>query len=362
MPESSRDAATTIGPWSADELRQTAIEESGPGTDYDLDDDVRFKSNVAQLVSRRQARAEAKEDPVRPAVFLLHPRIDDPRCEERFPMLNNGLTPINGRLWFVNAAVVSGRYLDLADRSDDDIFRLVTDDLALGSTPAIVLDPRLGGPEIRYYSEGLALEDRYESLRLDCSTLQLSDVLSAIDRVYAACLITSDIQPKSAKLWAEKDRWVPSSDAEELIQLHLKAGLAGAFPTCTIRDEQPMPVGRLDLIVLERIYSGDGYSTTCHAVLELKVLRSFQGKRASVVSPKVTREWIKSGVKQAFAYGQDQLARSTALCCFDMRQNDASEECFEHVRKLAEKLDVTLRRWFLYSKSEYYRDAIAAQR
>src|SRR5260370_14181059 len=55
---------------------------------------------------------------------------------KRVPMLDNGLTVLGGRLWFVNSGVFSGHYIELQDLDDHALFRLVTAVPALGRVPA----------------------------------------------------------------------------------------------------------------------------------------------------------------------------------------------------------------------------------
>ena len=76
------------------------------------------------------------------------------------------------------------------------------------------------------------------------------------------------------------------------------------------------------------------------------------------MSDKHTKDWVEEGVRQASAYRTNTSARWSALCCFDMRMDDAGDNaCFAHVEELADKLDVFLRRWFLYASSSAYRKA-----
>ncbi len=160
------------------------------------------------------------------------------------------------------------------------------------------------------------------------------------------------------KLWQDHEKWWPAKQAEALVQLHLKAGLAGAFLTCTVRHEQTMAEGRLDLQIEERDPLDPG-KVTHHAVLELKVLRSF-GETGKAYTEQDMLDWIESGVKQAAAYRDNKGARHAVLCCFDMRVEDTKEVCFAHVLDLARRLSVELKRWFLYGSSDLYRDALAS--
>lgn len=98
---------------------------------------------------------------------------------------------------------------------------------------------------------------------------------------------------------------------------------------------------------------------TRHAVLELKVLRSFffGGKP---VTDTETKGWIAEGVVQAAEYRDDRSALAAALCCFDMRKGDSLETCFTHVTDEAKKRNVTLRRWHIHNSAKAFRKAKAA--
>lgn len=274
-------------------------------------------------------------------------------------MLDNGLTPVTNRLWFVSEAVVTGHFLDLQEVEDDAMFRTVTDVLGLDHVPAVVFDPRVSDPETRYYPSGLGYPEVYEIVDLGTSPVTLDRIFAAIDRVYDTCLVTPDVQVEAGKLWTEKEKRWPAQDAEGRIQVHLKAGLSGAFPTCTVRHEQPGVGGRLDLQIEQADPDRTG-TVTQHATLELKVLRSFRST-GRPVGPQEMLDWVESGVKQAFAYGKDRSARATALCCFDMRKEQTGEACFDHVRDTATELAVRLRVWFLFASAEEFREVLARQ-
>jgi hypothetical protein len=269
-------------------------------------------------------------------------------------MLDNGLTAITGRIWFVGAGPASGYYIETNTTEDDALFNLITETLDHAATPAIVFDPRLSVPEVRYYSKGLGSLDSYETVKVSDVDIGIEDVLTVIDAVYKSCLVTPEVMTDQS-LWHNKDKFWPSENAEAMVQGKLHAGLAGAFPTCTVRPEQTMAEGRLDLQI-ERSEPLDRSKVTVHAILELKILRSF-GQTGRVVSKKYTRDWIEEGVKQAAAYRNGKGARWSALFCFDMRKENSGAKCFDHVKELAANLDVFLRTWFLYSRSVHYRRA-----
>ena len=352
------DTPPSLGPWDSADLVRTARDGVGIGADADLSAAIRFKAAVAKLLRRRRARVDAGSDPNLPAVFLLQATPPaSAGVAKREPTLNSGLIPMSGRIWFVGSAVVSGRSIACEIEDDDALFRLVTDTLDLGATPAIIFDPRSSASELRFYRNGMDDPERCDLLSFGDGEITLDRITAVIQHVYDQCLKTPEAQIHPGKLWADHKKWQAAKDAEALVHLQLKAGLAGAFLTCTIRHEQPMPEGRLDLEIEEADPLNSGHVTR-HALLELKILRSF-GCGGETYTAQQTLDWVRSGVEQAAAYRDNKNANYAILCCFDMRKSDTNEACFAHVRDLARSLSVELRRWFLYNTSKAYRAARA---
>ncbi len=347
-----------VGAWAGDDLSVVAAANVGLGADADLPDHVRFISGMIKLIARRRAHPTHAGDPNALAIFLLSS--EGPKgltSAKRVPMLNNALTPLAGRLWAVSAAVVAGHFIDLPTATDDEIFALVAGKEETKNARAIVYDPRTTPASIRYYPNGLEDVEVVSSLELTAN-VTLDAVFSAIDLIYETALVTPDAQQKAGKLWSDSDKWWVSKNAEDTVQLYLSVGLTMAFPHCTVRHEQPDVTGRLDLEIEERDPS-DGTTITRHAVLELKVLRSF-GSTGITRSDNDTAEWIKTGVEQAASYRDQRGVRAAALCCFDMRKT-LSAECFQHVAQMASSLKVELRRWYLFASAKEYRSYEAAQ-
>lgn len=356
MPTDPASDPPELGGWSPDEMRATVQEASPVGSDHGIDALMRFVRGVAALVRRRTALDKQAADPKKLSVFLLAPNAAEELARE--PMLDAGLTPIAGKIWFVNAPVVSGRARPLAVDDPDGVFRTVTDDLGLGDLPAVVVDPRLPKSAVRYYPHGLNALDTYEQVRLHCADVDLQQVCEVIERVYQQCLITPDAQPKGIKLWKDASKHRPQSDAEHRVQAFLKPGFAAAFPTCRVYDEFAGTMGRADLH-LEEQDPIDREKVTFLVVLELKILRSYSDG-GMAYSEADTNDWVDKGVKQAGSYRRERGHRVAALACFDMRASDDADACFEKVRHLAAEMKVDLRRWYLYASSELCRDANGA--
>jgi hypothetical protein len=355
-PESVERVAdiTAQGFWSNDALLQTLQQFRGVGADADLSDEVRFLVGVASLVRKRIDQGESDDKSQLPAIFLLHP--DPPTCEagRRYPMLDNGLERITGRIWFVNQVASDGTAIDVSAELDDhSLFQFTVEDLSAGALPAVIFEVRTPSPEIRFYPDGLRDTSNYRLLRIERTSITPDDVFEVIDRLHEQYLCTPDVQGRAGKLWSDSSRSFVADDAEDEIQIVLRNGLTGRFPTCIVRAEQVQPTGRLDVEIEEpdrRIRS----RVIRHAVLELKVLR---GRRSSgtTVPERENKTWIEAGVKQASEYRDDKGCRFAALCCFDMRLEPSGQDCFAEVVDLAAQLDVNLRCWYLFSSSKEYR-------
>ena len=320
----------------------------------------RFLTGVVQILRRRVAESEAKgeSDENDIAIFVLQPDPpEDIPNSLRVPMLDNGLTVVVGRLWVTAPAAISARYVDLPqDTNDDGRFSYVTKELALGSRPTLVFDPRTKSPELRWYREGLGNPDRVEVMPLR-GGVSPNDIFDAIDWIYKTSFITPAAMSPPSLLWTSASKNWPHQNAEALIQGLLTVGLATKFPYCTVRQEQPQIAGRTDLEI-EEPNPLDRSIITRHAILELKVLRSFRSTGTTVTDSDV-RKWIREGVEQAAAYRTDKNPRWSVLCCFDMRKEDEGDTaCFTHVQECASALDIMLKRWFLYSNYPDYRKAL----
>lgn len=358
MPTDDASSPPDLGGWNPDELRATVHEASAAGSDCGIEALTRFVRGVATVVRRREALDEKAADPKKLSVFLLAASAPGIQELAREPMLDSGLTPIAGKIWFVNAPVVSGRARPLGVEDPDGVFRTITDDLGLGDLPAVVVDPRLPKTAVRYYPHGLRAPDSCEQVRLQCADVDLPQVCDVIERVYRQCLITPDAQPQGNKLWKDASKHRPQSDAEHRVQAFLKPAFAAAFPTCRVYDEFAGTMGRADLH-LEEQDPIDREKVTFLVVLELKVLRSYSDG-GTPYSDADSSEWVDKGVKQAGSYREERGHRVAALVCFDMRAKDEGEACFANVQELATQMQVALRRWYLYASSELCRDAKAA--
>ena len=344
----------SLYPWADADLVATARSHTGIGIDQELPASMRFRRNVAKLLKRRHSAEDARRDSL--AVFILSPHPPDLVTLPRIPMLDNGLTEVAGKIWFVNEVVRTGHYIE--DISDDDalLFDTICIKIGLGDRPTIVFDTRLANPEIRFYPDGLSNEDGCIVHAISDTEVSPNSINRVVERIYRSSFITPAAEVSSAlSVWENSGRCWPSRNAEAVIQAHLKTGLHAHFFDCDIRHEQPSKAGRLDLEI-ERPDPNDRLKITRLAVIELKVLRSFRYNGRKIRTNAIPR-WIAKGVRQVAAYRNEREAQFGLLMCFDMRDSDTGEQCFLHISSLARELSVHLSRWFLYNSSEAYQHA-----
>lgn len=350
------EPALPLGPWSEDQLRATAEQHRNEGAGESLPASVRFLSAVTKLIMERRAQPAANSDPAHPAIFLLKPDPDPEIVEQgltRVRVLNNGMKPVAGKVWFVSE-VANSAWRFAVDAADDEVvMQVVIEKLGGGGIPAILYEPRTNPASIRFFPQGISNPDNCRSFYLSADLVNLDAVLAEIDRCYPNHLRTPDAHPSGIPLWEDSEKFWPVENAELRIQGILNVVLATALPTCDVLPEQPDNVGRIDLLIEEHI-PGAPSTVRRAAVLELKVLRSF-GSTGRAKSINENNEWIQSGVRQAAEYRDQRKAAECALCCFDMRREHVGEACFDHVREEGERRNVRLRSWHIFNSSEAYR-------
>lgn len=350
----TRDSLTQIAGWDDDDLRETADANFGLGTEAGLPDPIRFLVGVARTIRNRHHETGLDSEEV-PAIFFLQPKGPssvDPIEFESQPMIDDGRTKLGGRFWFVGPPVYGAIGLAVSNWDDmGEIFDLAGTELELGHVPAVFFDPRGKKPNLRHYPRGLKHRDDVTVSSFQGEKMSLERVIEVVDEATRTHL---DGPAGGAGLWKKaSQRWV-SDKAEKNIQFALKVALHHALPTAVIREEQPDMAGRLDLEIEEPLMEDGKFIR--HAILELKVLRSF-GSTGAAVSETHTRKTVKDGVQQAIAYRKARKARGAALCCFDMRVKDARKDCFRGVKAPARREKLALRVWPIYASAEERRKA-----
>lgn len=350
--------------WDDRELRKTASAYLGVGAEADLPNELRFLMAVVRLIRKRQhelrggSGAPEAEQAEGPAIFFCSPYAPlelDPAELSSVPMLDNGLTPIGMRFWFVSLLASIGQALELENwQSDQAIFYKAVVELGLGELPAVVYESRTKAPEVRFYPGGLSSPDRVSVVSLGREELSLEAILDVVENAHVSHLVTPQ-GPSVYQLWQNARKHWPIAEAERRIQFILRVALQSAFPATTVREEQSGTTGRLDLEIVE--FHGNGVVVE-HALLELKVLRSF-GSSGKPIPKGTVAEIVKDGVEQAAAYCKERNGRTSALCCFDMRTAYSNEDCFRAIKATARRRKVTLRVWHIFASAKEYRSVLA---
>jgi hypothetical protein len=347
--------AEHLGAWSGEEAALAAAEITGRGGDAILPDEQRFPREVAQLLARRERRDDAEFD--HPAAFVLTPAdifeaLDAAWVRNR--LLRTGNRRVTGQIHAVSATLSgSSRYVA---GSDDALFEAI-EAQGLSALPTIIYTPQRGHSTISLYPRGIAHEDECDIRDLDDEAPSLDAILQAIDRAYDQELVTPD-QMRKGSMWKDASKFWASDDAEFRVQDVVRFVLLGRFLRCQVRPEQPGKEGRTDLEIVSEggVVAGQ---VIHHAVLEMKVLRE-KGSTGISYSAMSTETHIREGLEQAHAYGFKRNMREKILCCFDMRASDLGDSAvFAHIANDAARLQVIVRRWFLYNSSASYRTFIA---
>lgn len=349
-------AGAKLGPWHGAELRKTADAFSGDGSDNDLPEPVRFARGVGRLVLKRirAVGTTMRRDAI--SVFLLHPDGVGSMPAKREPMLGDGGVEVAGRIWLVSETAQSGKSIEPPSSDAGDVFEYVVE-LGLGDVPAVAFNPTVDPPTLRYYVGGLADEHNPEVIEIDNIEVTAERIEAIIERLWSSCFITPDAQVSGGSdVWAHSPKHWAASNAEAIVQAHIKSALAIGLVDCTIRDEQPTEAGRVD-IEIERRDPLDSTKWSRPFEIEVKVLRH-AGKAGRTTSAKMIQWWIRRGIRQAAAYRDARKASNGMLCCFDMRSIDHGDDFADDDNKaFAATHNVTMVRRYLYNDAEAYRIA-----
>lgn len=344
-----------LGVWGGDDFAAAARESRAAGLYVDMPKVEQFFKGTIRLIQRRYFESQrAGGDAPYCALFLLCPNPGERGFHyPRVPTLDNGLTSLAGRVWFISERAVSGRFCEVDKAQGLDEVFVQLESQGFGEYPAITFDSHTAVPELRLYRRGVTYVEECETYPIHCSGSNVGPekIKDAIDRLHQKCLITSDACKQSnISIWLKPERWMPVELAEKVVQGEVRKALLLSLPTCDVRSEMPDVMGRFDLMVEEE--AGRAGITLKHAVLELKILRSHTSTGSTVPASEM-KGWIAGGVQQAAAYRTEQNATHAALCCFDMRKEKQSkEDTFADSSANADLLKVHTWVWGLYSASE----------
>jgi hypothetical protein len=340
--------------WS-DELVAATLEAVGlsAGADSNLPDEARFVRRVREVVSSAIERHGALSTS---ALYVLAPSSEDRLAgiAESHKRIHTGEIDPSGHIWFVGAAAKSAFSIPLDGRSTDGALEYCIE-LGFGESPCVFCDTAATPPTFAWYPSGLSEpDDVIEGPLTRTSRPTLEELLEVVDRVHRTRLMTSFNQGEDTSLWADSDHHFAHKRAEKRVQDALLLGIGGAFgPPYIVEQERPGNSGRFDIGFRE---SAGGGTTTLHAILELKVARSF-GSTGKSVSEARTEAHIIDGVEQAYAYAYEHEARDKACLVFDLRTTDAQIPP-ELAEARAATLSVLLRFWRCFPNSTHWRSFI----
>lgn len=349
-------APLNLGAWQGDRAKIVAAPRSTFGDIDDLPLELRFQVYVSRTIRARERQTDA-ETAGAAAFILVTPQqqeqLKDGRSFNR--TLHMGRVRLVGRVHFMTHRAATSAFEEYAGDANGVFDRIA--ELGYEHLPTMVYDASAGKTRLSYYPKGTQTDDGIVEVDLDVGPVTEAEIMSVIEAVYRTELCTPD-NTGPTKIWENASKGYPIEDAERTVQQFLRVGLAARFHWCTIRAEQPSKLGRTDLEVVDD-RTGEVGRVTHHALLELKVLRSFSHS-GSAYTAASNQESVSKGVNQAHAYGNINNTLLRMLCCFDMRSNDIGDTTtFAHVQTEAATLCVSLKRWYLYRSSDHMREARA---
>lgn len=321
------------------------------GADTDLPDEVRFVRGVMDALEASIARRGPLASP---AVFVFAPsrrRLASLNIPSSFHRrIHTGETDPAGRIWLVGAAVKSADAIEISGETSDEIIGYC-EQLGFESMPAVYCDTTGAPGRFAWYPRGFGDPDEVIEGPIGRSVAPtLDELLDVVDRVHWTRLVTSFNQGMDTALWQDANRHWVHKRAEKRVQDALMAGLGGAFGRpYFVQQEIQGHSGRFDIGFRE---AQDGTSTL-HAILELKVARSY-GSTGAPVASTANDAHLVEGVEQAWAYSDEHGARDAACLVFDLRLLEQQQPPGPAATRAA-VLDVVLRVWRCFPTAEHYR-------
>lgn len=333
-----------------EELISSTLDEIGlsAGADAKLPDEVRFVRRV-----RENLEAAAKQHGAlpAPAAFVFAPGLSDDIATEAVfhRRIHTGEIDPAGHVWFVGAAARSGHCMSLEDRSTDEILEFC-EALGFGHAPTVYCDTAPTPALFAWYPSGVCEPDYVIETPIEQTAPAFDDLIEVVDRVHRTRLMTSHNQNHDTRLWEVGSKHWAHERAEKRVQDALIAGIGGAFGRpYFVEQERTGDSGRFDIGFRER--QGGGTSTL-HAILELKVARSF-GSGGAPRSPSSVEAHVVDGIEQSWAYSDEHGGRPACLV-FDLREADKQVPP-ENATGHAAALKVFLRFWRCFPTAEDYR-------
>lgn len=273
---------------------------------------------------------------------------------KREPAFSLGGVDVSGKIWFGAEAMNSSNGVPIPAGADTDtLFTYVSQTLTSGKQPTIYFDGAVNGTAFRFYPDGVDAPDRCEDISFSGAHLDETTLKNVLDKIHNCSLITPSASMASKGLWCDGAKCYPVKEAEKAIQSIIEVGLAPALGNVRVKREETGTYGRYDLALIEQDPL-DSSKSTNHAILELKVIRTFSSTGGNV-SENTNKTAILKGIKQAYAYHIEHGSRISALCCYDMRPTPDLHK--KSGRKCVVKsLEIHFWAWPLFSTTEAARN------
>src|SRR5262249_41614394 len=143
--------------------------------------------------------------------------------------------------------------------------------LGFGNVPAVVFNPTLTTPTLRFYAKGVA-DDFFQDIDIGDEPVSPERVREILDQMCSGHFDTPDGQiDDGSSIWADADKYWAASKTEAIIQAHMKTALKVALVGCNVRHEQPTSLGRIDLEIEQRSLEDGSWRRPIE--IEVKVLR-----------------------------------------------------------------------------------------
>lgn len=332
--------------WSDEDLLQSLNDYSGSAYNQDASEPARFWHSAIKIIKKRK-QISPSTLVESPTVFIMAPLPDDITDAEQQPAFDRGRIEIAGKAWFGSKGLASAAALPIPLGSDADLFDCVVNKWHRGDAPALYFHGI--DQEARIYPKGMMHPAECEIVSLDGTHLTLDTIHRIMDAMHVELLETPSASDLQRSLWANKSKWWPVNESEKGIQgiLHVALKSHTLFTPLKVDQEHSSRMGRCDFILKEQD-AADPTSWVHHAILELKVVKSFT-HTGSPVGESTNIKAVSDGLDQARDYRVAHSCRLAALCCYDMRKKPDPAGAIAHEASRAEEDELGLWSWPIYN-------------
>ena len=286
-------------------------------------DPDRFFREIRHLVEERAQASWPNEGDAEVAAFVMvpYPRQVKERYDiERVLDLRAVPRPVLGDLFFLSIDGTNGCAMQMPV-GDAEILDWL-EDQGFQDCPVILI--YRGSLKMVSRASGAAGDARTDNIRETVPAATLDELLDALRHFHLDNLLTPTICPNG--VWEPKraKHYVPGVHPEKTIQKTMRVALSSRFRgELRVEMEDPIPVGRIDVRILQKNQNDGSFSYW--AIIELKVMRSKRNapekKKAKSVSPAENVATVVKGLKQVDSYKRDRSAPEGLLEVYDLRKD-----------------------------------------